>query len=110
SSLLASPLLALRLTPSTLIPYTPLFRSPAPGRFHRVGEHLVEGRQHAEQHAQVVADVVHLVGHRGLERRRLRGLPGGGQRLADRSEEHTSELQSREKLVCRSRLENRNRQ
>src|SRR5690606_40042698 len=30
---------------------------------------------------------------------------GGDRRQADRSEEHTSELQSREKLVCRVRLD-----
>src|SRR5690606_41689789 len=48
--------------------------------------------------------------HRGREHREL-GLAvdlrgRGGHRLLARSEEHTSELQSREKLVCRLRLEN----
>ena len=59
------------------------FDALAPGRLHRIAEDLVERRQHPEQHAQVVANVVDLVGHRGPPRRRLGGLPGGGQRLAD---------------------------
>src|SRR3546814_2900517 len=94
----------------TLFPYTTLFRS--------VGEGLVEHRQRAVQHVrEIETDVLHLVMHGGLLRRRLRRLPGGGQRqpdaglvgaafgrraaaidvgdqALDRSEEHTSELQS----------------
>src|SRR5436309_6488460 len=67
---------------STLFPYTTLFRSQAPR--HR----------HVEQHQ---------IGRRGLERTEQgRGVV----RLTrNRSEEHTSELQSREKLVCRLLLE-----
>ena len=53
-------------------------------RLDRVGEGFVEHRQHPEQHAaQVEADVLDLVRHGRLLRRRLVGLPGGGQRLAD---------------------------
>src|SRR5437660_12184610 len=61
---------------STLFPYTTLFRSP-PGR---------EGLRHP-QHARL---------HPGTRR------PGSH---APRSEEHTSELQSRGHLVCRLLLE-----
>src|SRR3712207_8977168 len=68
---------------STLFPYTTLFRSAAQGDA-AVGRPLdaeaVEQRQH------VGAEVGHLV--------RLR-------RHGGRSEEHTSELQSRQYLVCR---------
>src|SRR3712207_8420821 len=79
---------------STLFPYTTLFRS-------RVG-------------AGVVDKVVRGAGG-GVERvdRRapVRGEQPGGQVVAlavlgvDRSEEHTSELQSRQYLVCRLLLE-----
>src|SRR3712207_7270550 len=99
----------IRRTPrSTLFPYTPLFRSQRP--------RLREARAHRRDEVAVL----------------LRGLPGGevrqppplrrdeplllvGGRLADlvaqvRSEEHTSELQSRQYLVCRLLLENKKTQ
>src|SRR3712207_8928390 len=65
---------------STLFPYTTLFRS----------------------------DVVRLArGRRGELRGRVRGEADEGVRAGDgpRSEEHTSELQSRQYLVCRLLLE-----
>src|SRR3712207_8039457 len=68
---------------STLFPYTTLFRSRRPGaRPPRPGEPLAAGRR-----------------ARALARRR----PGGVrlERRRVRSEEHTSELQSRQYLVCR---------
>src|SRR2546427_9277020 len=64
---------------STLFPYTTLFRSRAVV-FQGFG---VDGEQHDE-----------VVGHEGGE---------------DRSEEHTSELQSQSNLVCRLLLEKKNR-
>src|SRR3712207_7263835 len=69
---------------STLFPYTTLFRS-----VHRLLLRL------PPQPVAGVGDVV------------LRGLPLPGRRAADegRSEEHTSELQSRQYLVCRLLLE-----
>src|SRR3712207_8458259 len=77
---------------STLFPYTTLFRSPDPRRDLRL-----------------------LPDHLGL---RLRLRPWGncppplrGSGLANsilRSEEHTSELQSRQYLVCRLLLEKKN--
>src|SRR2546425_8710829 len=66
---------------STLFPYTTLFRSKA----HRRRDHLAV--DHARQH-----DVDAVFG-------RAVGLGG------DRSEEHTSELQSLAYLVCRLLLE-----
>src|SRR2546427_7991389 len=69
---------------STLFPYTTLFRSHL-GDF--LGGEAVRHdllRPHAAQ--QVVEDAVDLV-------------------VADRSEEHTSELQSQSNLVCRLLLE-----
>src|SRR5690606_41470439 len=87
---------------SPLFPYTPLFRSPAP-RVVQIEEPV----------AVVVAPV-------GAARRALFGAVSVALRIvavaqavevvvravrARRSEEHTSELQSRENLVCRLLLE-----
>src|SRR2546422_7192920 len=69
---------------STLFPYTTLFRSRAAVPAHR--EAPARGRVDR-----------HRPGLGGGERRRSRG--------AGRSEEHTSELQSRLHLVCRLLLE-----
>src|SRR2546429_1459565 len=83
---------------STLFPYTTLFRSVCPGMLWPVGEcvqppDLVDG-----EGDQFVVRVV-IVGDR-LVTRLLDAV-----RLSTRSEEHTSELQSRLHLVCRLLLE-----
>src|SRR2546428_5934475 len=71
---------------STLFPYTTLFRS-----VRRERHHLHTPRTHAERRSSAqrepVVDRFHLL----------------------RSEEHTSELQSRSDLVCRLLLEKKNR-
>src|SRR3712207_7116785 len=74
---------------STLFPYTTLFRSARPDRHHRREPELLRG------HAPVAAPA-----GRG-RRRRSHPAP----RRVARSEEHTSELQSRQYLVCRLLLE-----
>src|SRR2546422_3913305 len=80
---------------STLFPYTTLFRSVG-----AVGLHLGRHR---------VGDGLVPRGHRqgDVERRLERRLVESRERAArvDRSEEHTSELQSRLHLVCRLLLE-----
>src|SRR5690606_41797614 len=101
------PVLCRRHARSTLFPYTTLFRScavkaPAP-----------------EPAAQAAAKPVHpacqpaaagdqLAGN-WLSKHRQKGVVGELRTLftlqTDRSEEHTSELQSRENLVCRLLLE-----
>src|SRR2546428_2300892 len=74
---------------STLFPYTTLFRSTSGGRFPDDG----------------------LVRRHGPDRRAFRGQPSPARTPTpapaadDRSEEHTSELQSRSDLVCRLLLE-----
>src|SRR3712207_7539226 len=80
---------------STLFPYTTLFRSVA-GR----GLDLVERRRHARHVGVGVED--HLGREPADEVARVVLAVGG------RSEEHTSELQSRQYLVCRLLLEKKN--
>src|SRR3712207_8326764 len=77
---------------STLFPYTTLFRSGL-GPVTRFGG----GRK--------VAAYVGLepMEHSSAGKQRFLGISKGGSRL--RSEEHTSELQSRQYLVCRLLLE-----
>src|SRR3712207_7384251 len=81
---------------STLFPYTTLFRSRRPGS-------SAAGR---------------VAARRDLDRARVRDEPvsagsdprgpGHARASADRSEEYTSELQSRQYLVCRLLLEKKN--
>src|SRR3712207_8741133 len=94
---------------STLFPYTTLFRSlaaigattdhlrrlqrPAPGEDGQAAKEGLLGRRE-----QVVAPG-DGVAHRALASREVATAPG------QRSEEHTSELQSRQYLVCRLLLE-----
>src|SRR3712207_8342291 len=90
---------------STLFPYTTLFRSlvVAPARQHAAGE-LVD-----DEHLAVADDVllVAVVELLGLERVVQEADQRGVGCLVEvlRSEEHTSELQSRQYLVCRLLLE-----
>src|SRR2546428_7117360 len=77
---------------STLFPYTTLFRSH---EFGPHGEALPERGRPAAPDADLVADDS-VVGRQ----ERLRRVLG-----RQRSEEHTSELQSRSDLVCRLLLE-----
>src|SRR5256885_5017903 len=88
---------------STLFPYTTLFRSGirggGPGRGQPVG---ARARARAVRPAGDLEDLVAR-------------LPGGDQaghgvRAGDRSEEHTSELQSPCNLVCRLLLEKKKKE
>src|SRR3712207_7433481 len=76
---------------STLFPYTTLFRSPRVVAVMRQGHPGVEAR--LDDHLPRL----------GVDRL---GVDGDlGHRVRNRSEEHTSELQSRQYLVCRLLLE-----
>src|SRR5690606_41739490 len=86
---------------STFFPYTTLFRSTvgvaAVGKqpVHQLGCGRLVGRGHRRQRG-------------GVGTRQQCGRHGqreGQQESGNRSEEHTSELQSRENLVCRLLLE-----
>src|SRR3712207_7231511 len=81
---------------STLFPYTTLFRSEGRAKDH-VPHHVERRLEVLGQEAGVEHGVL-------LARRRV--LLGAD---ALRSEEHTSELQSRQYLVCRLLLEKKNK-
>src|SRR3712207_8385199 len=90
---------------STLFPYTTLFRSPF---CHNADSRVIDSREADE----------------GATTRRRRSCPACGRRFTTveeavlavvkrsgvRSEEHTSELQSRQYLVCRLLLEKKKNQ
>src|SRR5690242_21254877 len=78
---------------STLFPYTTLFRSPAPGRWHR------------RPASRAAAPADGPAGRRSRRTRPRPARPSGRVAAAGRSEEHTSELQSHVNLVCRLLLE-----
>src|SRR3712207_7555599 len=82
---------------STLFPYTTLFRSRC-GADHRLQVAHVPGRPHA-----VDLRAPPLVGRDVRAERPVGEHPV--ELLVERSEEHTSELQSRQYLVCRLLLE-----
>src|SRR5690606_40531969 len=90
---------------STLFPYTTLFRSPCPGAAKHPGD-LRPG----SARAQPARDFRHQGARQAqLVRARQFGVALRIQQqqrvVVLRSEEHTSELQSRENLVCRLLLE-----
>src|SRR5207302_11027455 len=74
---------------STLFPYTTLFRSNPPHALHSA---------HPDVHDLLLATKLHLPHPRAQ-------LVPRSHLVERRSEEHTSELQSRENLVCRLLLE-----
>src|SRR5690349_3142224 len=84
---------------STLFPYTTLFRSIATNG-QRTNETRLEFRE--QSRADFVERLRDSDGNWHVKARRYRQLRPGG-----RSEEHTSELQSRRDLVCRLLLENK---
>src|SRR3712207_7947701 len=87
---------------STLFPYTTLFRS---------GDQAAEGHRGARAGRPDVepapAQVGEAGGGLGLAGEDVHGLGEEGEQ-PPRSEEHTSELQSRQYLVCRLLLEKKN--
>src|SRR3712207_7930319 len=88
---------------STLFPYTTLFRSD--------DRAILDADQRGAADRAVGADAGVLLGVGDLESLRMRGdrleahAQGDSPAHPERSEEHTSELQSRQYLVCRLLLE-----
>src|SRR5438105_10225351 len=87
---------------STLFPYTTLFRS---------GDELVrvDGNDIGADLAGAIARMRGASGSLVKLTIRRNGTPGFIEYALHRSEEHTSELQSRVELVCRLLLEKKNR-
>src|SRR5438552_9757116 len=86
-------------------PYTTLFRSRAYAlRFAREGAHVVVADIRDEQ-ARAVAAECQALGPAALGAR----LDVADEASTRRSEEHTSELQSPDQLVCRLLLEKKNK-
>src|SRR5690554_7490919 len=93
----------LRPPRSTLFPYTTLFRSKLPPDTNPIGM-TATGQCCSVQHPVLIQIQIRII---------LENLPGNLHAGADhdlghldiRSEEHTSELQSRPHLVCRLLLE-----
>src|SRR5690554_7377624 len=85
----------LRPPRSTLFPYTTLFRSPE-SMAKAVDAHI----QNAQQVTSVQRTALGLLQRLNPD---YKQVPGA--RVSARSEEHTSELQSRPQLVCRLLLE-----
>src|SRR5258708_31534294 len=84
---------------STLFPYTTLFRSTA----HLCAQFDLRNRRELAKEAQPCIDVLRQrLAHHDLWKRNRRSTGGTS---ASRSEEHTSELQSPDHLVCRLLLE-----
>src|SRR3712207_7515841 len=90
---------------STLFPYTTLFRSPSvQRRVRRPGCRSGDAAHPIDRQPAVVEQF----GDPGGEVAQVRRVEVGVQ-VAVRSEEHTSELQSRQYLVCRLLLEKKKR-
>src|SRR3712207_8629204 len=87
---------------STLFPYTTLFRSPS-ARTQRLRQEGVQRRR------RISAEAVSVSPSSAMCTSGVRG-PGLGPGTVVRSEEHTSELQSRQYLVCRLLLEKKKKE
>src|SRR3712207_8035955 len=82
---------------STLFPYTTLFRSAEPVRLEELPDLRLEALLLQVEPALPPLDPGDELAHGDAQR--------PGHAVAPRSEEHTSELQSRQYLVCRLLLE-----
>src|SRR3712207_8928576 len=86
---------------STLFPYTTLFRSAVSSGFSPMTD--------CASDASVVMLTRYLVAPTTSDQRSTSGCCGYETASPPRSEEHTSELQSRQYLVCRLLLEKKNK-
>src|SRR5690606_40229076 len=93
---------------STLFPYTTLFRSifKAQANFGGDGDFARYRVAHGFNNG---VDTVGRAQQAGTALMGINSFGGAAKIQVDRSEEHTSELQSRENLVCRLLLEKKNK-
>src|SRR5438046_7860606 len=94
--------MTLHLPRSPLFPYTTLFRSVRTGAGAEVGDHG-EGLESCGRDAALDGTLEHPGAGVGSLARGAVGVAAGD--VLERSEEHTSELQSLTNLVCRLLLE-----
>src|SRR5690606_40029265 len=89
---------------SPLLPYTTLFRSlrflHEADRFRSLGHVILSGHRSRKREGHGGPDRQQRSGHRSAA-----DYQAGRSRRRSRSEEHTSELQSRDNLVCQLLLE-----
>src|SRR3712207_8371636 len=94
---------------SSLFPYTTLFRSPGYGFLSENPDLAAACAEHGITFVGPPSDVLHLTGNkaRAVAKAKEAGVPTlkSSEPSDDRSEEHTSELQPRQYLVCRLLLE-----
>src|SRR2546427_7961812 len=89
---------------STLFPYTTLFRS------QRVAAQQLAVLARVAERALRVRFAARCISGLGRDGEGLAGAEGHGRDNDDRSEEHTSELQSQSNLVCRLLLEKKKKE
>src|SRR5699024_11837212 len=97
-----------RPPPPSPVPYTTLFRSPPSARRDRPRPPSQNGDTMSEKNVRL--GIIGLGAQGGtyaglVDKGRVPGMSLGAIADTDRSEEHTSELQSRFDLVCRLLLE-----
>src|SRR3712207_7349715 len=88
---------------STLFPYTTLFRS-VPGAGGQIGTQRV-ARAEPDGYTVLLGSVTTHAANKSLFKKLSYDPVADFEPVAKRSEEHTSELQSRQYLVCRLLLE-----
>src|SRR3712207_7074492 len=95
---------------STLFPYTTLFRSTPPSGYGSC-RHATASHSRSRDTGGTPPTIAVTVGSAHRPQFQVDRVAGGLERLngsSQRSEEHTSELQSRQYLVCRLLLEKNN--
>src|SRR3712207_7693813 len=90
---------------STLFPYTTLFRSRSEPSPSRATFHPCMSSSRSSTPGKAMSNLLGCMWHREVIGDRCTKVPS---KRSKRSEEHTSELQSRQYLVCRLLLEKKN--
>src|SRR3712207_8604701 len=90
---------------STLFPYTTLFRSFRPEFLNRIDDIVVFHQLTEDEITRIVDLLIARVETQLANKDMALEITPAAKKLLARSEEHTSELQSRQYLVCRLLLE-----
>src|SRR5688572_32081870 len=95
---------------STLFPYTTLFRSEQCRQQAVLTGKSQHDAERGDRAAALVGKVRFAIGQGRAARPLERSVDANDEQAAQRSEEHTSELQSQSNLVCRLLLEKKKKQ